>query len=46
MGWKDVTLKYMLQVVYQLKQIIFQECWKNLSLLFSDLQGCDITIFL
>ena len=45
MGWNDVTLKCMLQAVYQLQYINFDERRKSISLLFSDFQCCAITIF-
>ena len=45
MGWNDVTLKCMLQAVYQLWNINFGKHQKNLFLLFSDLQCYAITIF-
>ena len=44
MHWNNVTLKCMLQPVYQLCNINFYERPKKLSLLFSDLQCCAITI--
>ena len=44
MGLNDVTLKSMLQAVYQLQNIVFDKRRKNLSLLFSSSLICSAVV--
>ena len=44
MGLNDVTLKSMLQAVYQLQNIVFDKRRSNLSLLFSSSLICSAVV--